>query len=140
MIDAPFHKGHKKDMEAIVAYVVTLYKGEKIKVSTAHPKEKAMYDIGKRAFFFQGGPMDFSCASCHGENGTRILLQDLPNITTQKRCRYGLGLLACISSVTWAVLDDATTFKRLVSSAAFPVPNLWLRCDDCFVYVYSKDC
>ena len=69
MIDAPFQKGPKKDMEAIVAYVVTLSKGDKIKVSTAHPKEKEMYELGKRAFFFQGGPMDFSCASCHGEDG-----------------------------------------------------------------------
>ncbi len=55
MIDAPFQNGPKKDMEAIVAYVVTQSKGDKIKVSAAHPKEKEMYDLGKRAFFFQGG-------------------------------------------------------------------------------------
>lgn len=91
MIDAPFQKGPKKDMEAIVAYVVTLSKGEKIKVSTAHPKEKEMYDLGKRAFFFQGGPMDFSCASCHAENDKRIRLQDLPNITEQKGAALGWG-------------------------------------------------
>ena len=70
---------------------VTLSKGDKIKVSTAHPKEKEMYELGKRAFFFQGGPMDFSCASCHGEDGKRIRLQDLPNITTQKGAAMGWG-------------------------------------------------
>lgn len=91
MIDAPFQNGPKKDMEAIVAYVVTLSKGDKIKVSTAHPKEKEMYDLGKRAFFFQAGPMDFSCASCHSEDGKRIRLQDLPNITTQKGAALGWG-------------------------------------------------
>jgi sulfur-oxidizing protein SoxA len=91
MIDAPFQKGPKKDMEAIVAYVVTLSKGDKVKVSTNHPKEKEMYDLGKRAFFFQGGPMDFSCASCHAEDGKRIRLQDLPNITTQKGAALGWG-------------------------------------------------
>jgi len=91
MIDAPFQKGPKKDMEAIVAYVVTLSKGDKIKVSTNHPKEKEMYELGKRAFFFQGGPMDFSCASCHAEDGKRIRLQDLPNITTQKGAALGWG-------------------------------------------------
>ncbi len=91
MIDAPFQKGPKKDMEAIVAYVVTLSKGDKIKVTTNHPKEKEMYDLGKRAFFFQGGPMDFSCASCHAEDGKRIRLQDLPNITTQKGAALGWG-------------------------------------------------
>ncbi len=40
-----------------------------------------MYEIGKRAFFFRGGPYDFSCASCHGEAGKRIRLQDLPQLT-----------------------------------------------------------
>jgi sulfur-oxidizing protein SoxA len=50
-----------------------------------------MYELGKRAFFFQGGPMDFSCASCHGEDGKRIRLQDLPNITTQKGAALGWG-------------------------------------------------
>jgi hypothetical protein len=53
MVDAPFQKGPKKDMEAIVAYVVTASKGDKIKVSTNHPKEKEMYDLGKRAFYFK---------------------------------------------------------------------------------------
>ena len=91
MIDAPFQKGPKKDMEAIVAYVVTLSKGDKIKVSANHPKEKEMYELGKRAFFFQGGPMDFSCASCHAENGKRIRLQDLPNLVEQKGAALGWG-------------------------------------------------
>jgi len=91
MVDAPFQKGPKKDMEAIVAYVVTASKGDKIKVSTNHPKEKEMYELGKRAFYFQGGPMDFSCASCHGEDGRRIRLQDLPNLTTQKGAALGWG-------------------------------------------------
>ena len=40
-----------------------------------------MYEIGKRVFYFRGGPYDFSCASCHGEDGKRIRLQDLPNLT-----------------------------------------------------------
>ena len=91
MVNAPFQQGPKKDMEAIVAYVVTASKGDKIKVSTNHPKEKEMYELGKRAFFFQGGPMDFSCASCHAEDGKRIRLQDLPNITSQKGAAMGWG-------------------------------------------------
>ena len=90
-IDAPFQVGPKKEMEALVAYVVTLSKGKKINVGTTHPKEKEMIALGKRAFFFEGGPMDFSCASCHGENGKRIRLQDLPNITTQAGAALGWG-------------------------------------------------
>ena len=33
-------------------------------------------------FFYRGGTHDFACATCHGEDGKRIRLQDLPNLTT----------------------------------------------------------
>ena len=36
--------------------------------------------------------MDFSCASCHGEDGKRIRLQDLPNLT--KNPGDGIGFAA----------------------------------------------
>jgi sulfur-oxidizing protein SoxA len=73
VIDAKFGVGPKKDMDAIVAYVVTKSKGQKVNVSMAHPKEKLMYEMGKKAFNFQGGPYDFSCASCHNAPGKSIL-------------------------------------------------------------------
>ena len=91
IIALDFEKGKRKDVEAIVAYVVTHSKGSTIRVSNKHPKERQMYEIGQRAFYFQGGPMDFSCASCHGEDNKRIRLQDLPNITTQKGAAMGFG-------------------------------------------------
>ena len=91
IISAGFEKGKRKDVEAIVAYVVTAAKGHTINISTKHPKEKEMYQMGKYAFYFQGGPMDFSCPSRHGEDGKRIRLQDLPNITTQKGAALGFG-------------------------------------------------
>ena len=52
----------------------------------------AAYELGKRAFFYRGGPMDFSCASCHGEAGKRIRLQDLPDLT--KNPGDGVGFAA----------------------------------------------
>jgi sulfur-oxidizing protein SoxA len=91
IINAGFEKGKRKDVEAVVAYVVTASKGMKINVPVKHPKEKEMYAMGEKAFFFQGGPMDFSCASCHAEDGKRIRLQDLPNITDQKGAALGFG-------------------------------------------------
>lgn len=91
IVDAPFQKGLKKDMDALVAYVVTASKDQKIKVSMQHPKEKEAYELGKRAFYYEGGPMDFSCATCHGSNGKRIRLQDLPNLTTQAGAAAGWG-------------------------------------------------
>jgi sulfur-oxidizing protein SoxA len=51
-----------------------------------------MYALGKKAFFYRAGPMDFSCASCHGVDGKRIRLQDLPNLT--KNPGDGIGFAA----------------------------------------------
>ena len=91
IIKAGFSKGKRKDIEAVVAYVVAESKGMPINVVVKHPKEKQAFEMGKQSFFYQGGPMDFSCASCHGSDGKRIRLQDLPNITTQKGATAGWG-------------------------------------------------
>ena len=53
-------------------------------VSLNHRKEREAYQVGERLFYHRGGPHDFSCATCHGEDGKRIRLQDLPNLTSQK--------------------------------------------------------
>ncbi len=58
----------------------------------SHAQEKMFYEVGKRLFFQRGGPHDFSCASCHGEDGKRIRLQDLPNLT--KNPGDGVGFAA----------------------------------------------
>jgi sulfur-oxidizing protein SoxA len=91
IIKAGFGKGKRKDIEAVVAYVVAESKGMPINVVVKHPKEKQAFEMGKQSFFYQGGPMDFSCASCHGSDGKRIRLQDLPNITAQKGAAAGWG-------------------------------------------------
>jgi L-cysteine S-thiosulfotransferase len=91
IIAGSFGKGKRKDVEAVVAYVVANSKGATINVSMKHPKEKEMYELGKKSFFYQAGPMDFSCASCHADPGKRIRLQDLPDLTQQKGAALGWG-------------------------------------------------
>ncbi|MDZ7813716.1 MAG: sulfur oxidation c-type cytochrome SoxA [Ideonella sp.] len=76
----PFGKDEQKTMEALAAWISGASKGMKMALPQSHPAEKQMYGMGKRAFFFRGGPMDFSCATCHGEEGKRIRLQDLPDL------------------------------------------------------------
>jgi len=71
----------KSDIEALVAYVTSESKGVKMDVPMQHPKEREAYALGEKIFYFRGGPHDFSCATCHGEDGKRIRLQDLPNLT-----------------------------------------------------------
>ncbi len=78
----PFGDGEKRsDIEALVAYVVTQSKGMKLSVSVKHPKEKEAYDAGRQIFFYRAGTHDFACATCHGGEGLRIRLQELPNLT-----------------------------------------------------------
>jgi L-cysteine S-thiosulfotransferase len=72
------------EIEALTAYGVEQSRGVPVNISQAHPKEKASYDRGKQLFYMRAGPYDFSCASCHGVNGQRIRLQDLPNISQNK--------------------------------------------------------
>ena len=68
-------------IEDLVAYVYDESKGVSINVPQNHPLEKTAYARGQQSFYFKGGPYDFACASCHSEDGKRIRLQDLPNLT-----------------------------------------------------------
>jgi sulfur-oxidizing protein SoxA len=77
-------ENRKSDLEALSAYIVARSRGMPVRVSLAHPKERLAYEIGKQTFYYRAGPYDFSCASCHGQAGKRIRLQDLPDLTTAK--------------------------------------------------------
>ncbi len=74
--------GQKSDIEALVAYVTSQSRGVKMNVALDHPKEKEAFALGAKMFVFRGGSHDFSCATCHAEDGKRIRLQDLPNLMT----------------------------------------------------------
>ncbi len=67
------------DHEALTAYVVGQSRGAKVNLPQSHPKEQESFLRGEKMFFFKGGPYDFACATCHGVDGQRIRLQDLPN-------------------------------------------------------------
>jgi L-cysteine S-thiosulfotransferase len=86
-----FGEGEQKNMESLVAYVSGESRDMKFNLPQAHAQEKLMYEVGKKVFYLRGGPMDFSCASCHGEDNKRIRLQDLPNLTKQPGASTGFG-------------------------------------------------
>jgi sulfur-oxidizing protein SoxA len=73
--------GNKSDMEALVAYVTSESRGATMNVAMSTPQEKEAYLLGEKIFYFRGGPHDFGCVTCHGDDGKRIRLQDLPNLT-----------------------------------------------------------
>ena len=73
------------DMEALATFVASRSNGMKMDVRLEHPREREMYKAGEYLFFRRTGPTDFACVSCHGEDGKRIRLQDLPNMTERKQ-------------------------------------------------------
>jgi sulfur-oxidizing protein SoxA len=89
--DTPFGTGEQNNVTALATYVAAESKGMQFNLPQAHQQEKVMYEVGKRLFFQRGGPHDFSCASCHGEDGKRIRLQDLPNLTKNPGAGSGFG-------------------------------------------------
>jgi sulfur-oxidizing protein SoxA len=90
--NTPFGRGEQNNVTALATYVAAASRGMRFNLPQSHGEEQRMFEIGKRVFFFRGGPYDFSCASCHGEDGKRIRLQDLPNLT--KNPGDGIGFAA----------------------------------------------
>jgi sulfur-oxidizing protein SoxA len=76
-----FGRGEQNNLTALATWIAAESKGMKFNLSQSHAQEKVFYEVGKRLFFQRAGSHDFSCASCHGEEGKRIRLQDLPRLT-----------------------------------------------------------
>jgi len=73
--------GTTSDMEDLVAYIANKSNGMKFHLSLATAQEKEAYAVGRELFYRRSSLLDFSCATCHGEDGKRIRLQELPNLS-----------------------------------------------------------
>lgn len=73
--------GIVSDMEDLVAFIANKSSGMKLATPVGHAKEQEMYAVGEAMFYRRGGAWDFSCATCHSEDGKRIRLQALPNLS-----------------------------------------------------------
>jgi sulfur-oxidizing protein SoxA len=92
IIKTPFGRGEMANVTALATWIAAESKGMRFNLPQGHATEKVFYEVGKRLFFQRGGTHDFSCASCHGEEGKRIRLQDLPVLT--KNPGDGVGFAA----------------------------------------------
>ena len=104
--------GKKVAMDALVAYVTSQSRGMKMNVAATHPKEIDAYEVGKKIFFFRGGPHDFACATCHGTDNQRIRLQDLPNLLKPADAQKAYGAWPAyrvsqgeVRSMQWRLYD-----------------------------------
>ncbi|MFN3630950.1 MAG: sulfur oxidation c-type cytochrome SoxA, partial [Casimicrobiaceae bacterium] len=70
------------DWEKIVAYVAAQSDGMPLKMAES-PQVREAVRLGEYLFYKTVGPMDFSCATCHAEDGKRIRLQSLANVTSK---------------------------------------------------------
>jgi len=94
------------EMEYLSAYVAAQSRGHEMAPGQSHPKEQASYELGKKLYFVRMGLWDFSCASCHGEEGKRIRMSELPVLYKPEATR---PLIA-----TWpAYRVSNSTFKTL---------------------------
>jgi L-cysteine S-thiosulfotransferase len=87
-----FGRGEMANVTALATWIAASSRGMRFNLPQQHAEEKKSYEIGKRTFFYRAGPYDFSCAGCHGEEGKRIRMQDLPNLT--KNPGDGIGFAA----------------------------------------------
>jgi L-cysteine S-thiosulfotransferase len=87
-----FNRGEMANITALATWIGAESKGMPFNLPQKTQAERDMYEVGKRLFFQRGGTHDFSCASCHGIEGGRIRLQDLPDLT--KNPGDGIGFAA----------------------------------------------
>lgn len=73
--------GKSSDLEDLVAFIANKSNGMKIDIPLNHPKEQEAASVGEEMFYRRGGVNDFSCATCHADDGKRIRLQGLPNFS-----------------------------------------------------------
>jgi sulfur-oxidizing protein SoxA len=79
------------DIGALATYVAHESGGLKLAPRLEHPKEKEALALGEALFFRRQGPMDFACATCHGDSGKRIRLQGLPFLSRPVEARKVVG-------------------------------------------------
>ena len=78
------------DITNLVTYVAGHSRNMKIAVPLKDPKVREAYEIGKEIAAYRAGPYDFSCNTCHGSDGKRIRMQNLPNLSTAKGAMSGV--------------------------------------------------
>jgi L-cysteine S-thiosulfotransferase len=92
-IKRPYSKANQAgtELEALATYVAFKSNGTKFAPSLEHAKEKEALALGEALFFRRQGPMDFACATCHGDTGKRIRLQALPYLSKPEEARTVVG-------------------------------------------------
>jgi sulfur-oxidizing protein SoxA len=76
-----------------------------MEVSQNTPEEKLSFINGKKFFWYRAGPYNFSCATCHAEDGKQIKISKLPNLSNSN------GEKAWVAA-TWPAYPDSQGVVR----------------------------
>jgi len=87
--DGGWRSAEKAHMIALASFVSSMSRDYVVDVKLDNEAERKSFQLGERLFYFQAGPFDFSCATCHSGDGMRIRRTDLPNITTDEGAAVG---------------------------------------------------
>jgi len=123
IIKAPFGSPERDELQALVTYISGQSKDMPMKVSLKHPKEQASYNIGKRLFYYQGGPYDFACATCHSQEGSRIRMQELPPLTSLKGAASAAANWPAYRVSTGQMWSMQWRLTDCLRQQRFPEPN-----------------
>ena len=93
ILKRPYSKANQSgtELEALATYVASKSRGLKFAPPLEHAKEKEALAMGEALFFRRQGPMDFACATCHGDSAKRIRLQALPYLSKPEEARAVIG-------------------------------------------------
>jgi len=72
------------EITSLVTFVAGHSRDKKFAINLNDPKVRETYEIGKEITNYRAGPYDFSCNTCHGSDGKRIRMQNLPNIGSKE--------------------------------------------------------
>ena len=84
----PFGNGARHGrLESLSAWIAAASRGLAVHVPAEHPEEQRLLRLGSALFRYRGGDHDLACASCHSQDGRRIRLQALANLTRPEDAR-----------------------------------------------------
>ncbi len=115
--------GKDSDIEALVTYIGAKSNGMKINVPATHPEEAKMAKMGEYIFYRRSGPQDFSCAICHGQEGKRIRLQELGNLTTKDGAGFAMKTWPSYRVSQGTVWTMQRRLIDCMRQARWPEPN-----------------
>ena len=115
--------GTESDIEALVTFIGAKSNGMKINVPATHPEEAKMAKMGEYIFYRRSGPQDFSCSICHGQEGKRIRLQELGNLTTKEGAGFAMKTWPSYRVSQGAVWTMQRRLIDCMRQARWPEPN-----------------